>query len=129
MNTRLFTSALASGILALFMSPSAVAADVNGSVQKSKANVVPETSSNPASLELHFTGAQRVSFYDAGTFNITRADGTTWKYRPYISQDVNGKRKYLVPGFRIVGTDRVAISVPKIDESAPVMLNGKASTS
>lgn len=131
MNKNTFLSAVATGILALSMGGHAMAADVTGGTQApmktaspNQSMVVLEAGTDPSSLQLHFNGAQKVSFYDAGTLQITKADGSTWKYRPNITQNVNGKRKYLVPGFRIVGKDRVDVVVSNWDSSSPVMLDG-----
>lgn len=124
MTKKFILSATAAVIMAL--SGNAIASEVGTNPGQ---QVVMQASTNPASLELHFTGAQRVMFYDAATLQVTRADGTTWKYRPSFSQDVNGKRKYLVPGFRILGKDRVGISLTKANADAPVLLDGKSPNS
>lgn len=131
MNTKTFLSAVATGILALSMGGHAMAADVSSGTQAAVKTattnqnmVVLEAGTDPSSLQLHFNGAQKVTFYDAGTLQITKADGSTWKYRPSITQNVNGKRKYLVPGFRIVGKDRVAVVIANWDSSSPVILDG-----
>jgi hypothetical protein len=132
MSKKSFFSAVAAGVIAFgsgAFGVTAMAADATGTAAHGNQHVVMQASTNPASLELHFSGAQRISFYDAGTLQITRSDGTSWKYRPNLSQDVNGKRKYLVPDVRIIGKDRVAVSVTKIDESAPVLLDGKSPNS
>ncbi len=132
MNKNTILTAVATGILALSMGSNAVAADVAGTTKaavqsterSTKNNIVLEAGSDPSTLKLHFDGARRVAFYDAATLQITKEDGTTWKYRPNLSQTVNGKKKYLVPGFRIVGKDTVALSVSQYDASSPVMLDG-----
>ena len=124
MSKKSFFSAVAAGVMVFGVT--AMAADATGTTAHANQHVVMQASTNPANLELHFSGAQRISFYDAGTLQITREDGTSWKYRPNLSQDVNGKRKYLVPDVRIIGKDRVAVSVTKADQNAPVLLDGKS---
>lgn len=98
--------------------------DANG-----KHTVTLRTTEIPEQMELQFPDAQRVTFTSIGTLEILENNGSTWRYRPMLSQDVNGKRKYLVPSFRIVGKDRVALSVSKADKSAPVLIDGQGPTS
>jgi hypothetical protein len=125
MNTNFFLSATAAGILALSMASGAFAGDSNMTGANGKHTITLVAGNQPHTVELRFDGAQRVSFYQSGTLQITRADGTTWKYRPNITQDVNGKRKYLMPAFSILGRDRVAVRLSKVDPSAPVLVEGK----
>jgi len=127
MSKKAFFSAVVAGIMVFGFN--AAAESTGGGAGHGSQRIVMEANTNHGTLELHFADAQRVSFYDASTLQITRADGTTWKYRPSLSQDVNGKRKYLVPEFRILGRDRVGLSVTKADTSAPVLLDGKSPNS
>lgn len=124
MTKRFFTTVAAAGILALSMGANAIAGDGLSDVND-KHTVTLVAGTTPESIELKFADAQRVIFYQAGTLQITRQDGTTWKYRPNVTQNVNGKRKNLIAGFRILGRDRVAVSVYKADPTAPVLVEGR----
>ena len=126
MSKKFFISAVAAGIMAFGVN--AMAADANDAPGYGT-QIVMRSTPNPAQLELHFSDAQRIMFYDATTLQITRADGTSWKYRPHLSQDVNGKRTYLTPSFKIMGRDRVGLTVVKKDAEAPVLLNGRSPNS
>ena len=126
MTRNTFLSAVATGILALSMGGNAMAADVTGGASATrKATDVTE----PYSLQLHFAGAERVTFYQVGTLMIHKADGTTWKYRPTVTQTVNGKRKFLNADLRIVGKDRVEVKASPLDATAPVLVDGKGPNS
>ena len=126
MTRNTFLSAVATGILALSMGGNAMAADVTGGASATKkATAVTE----PYSLQLHFAGAERVTFYQVGTLMIHKADGTTWKYRPTVTQTVNGKRKFLNADLGIVGKDRVEVKARTIDATAPVLVDGKGPNS
>ena len=126
MTRNTFLSAVATGILALSMGGNAMAADVTGGASATKkATAVTE----PYSLQLHFAGAESVTFYQVGTLMIHKADGTTWKYRPTVTQTVNGKRKFLNADLRIVGKDRVEVKASTIDATAPVLVDGKGPNS
>jgi len=128
MNRKFFFSAIASGLLAVAMGGNAVAASIetpstvavvdNGKTK----DVVLEAGTDPASVQLHFAGAQVISFVDVGTLKIQAADGSTWKYRPTLYQTVNGKRRMLTPGFRILGKDRVGLSVSGHDPALALVL-------
>lgn len=126
MTKNTFLSAVATGILALSLGGNAMAADVTGNTSATKKT---SAITEPYSVQLHFAGAEKVTFYDAGTLRIHKADGTTWKYRPNVTQTVNGKRKFLNADFKIVGKDRVEVEATTVDAVAPVLVDGKGPNS
>ena len=121
MTKKLFLSAVASAVIAMAASvPSAH--EVAAGAAKPGQTVVIESGTDPSTVQMQFTGARLVSFHDAGTLRVVNADGTSWKYSPTVYQMVNGKKKYLVPGFRILGQDRVGLTVSGADPSAQIVV-------
>jgi hypothetical protein len=105
------------------------AAEAGSSVAYSeKAHTAPDRDyviqpgTDPATVQLHFAGAQRVSFSGTGALEIVNQDGHAWRYRPEVYQVVNGKRKLLSVGFSFMGPDRVALRLSKYDPSAPLIV-------
>jgi hypothetical protein len=123
MFNKLFLTAAAAGILALSTGANALAGDYG--LASEKMHTVTMFGNTPGQVELRISDAQRVSPYQAGTLKVTRPDGTSWTYRPRLVQRVNGKTKYLIAGFRILGKDRVGVSVYNADPSAPIVLEGQ----
>ena len=72
-------------------------------------DLVVEPGKDPSTVELHFAGAQKVTFGDVGTLVIVKADGSIWRYKPSVYQMVDGKRRTLAVGFHFVGKDRVSL--------------------
>jgi hypothetical protein len=124
MSNKLFLSAAAAGILALSTGGNALAGDNRYPAEKLH-TVTMFSGNDPAKVELKISDAQRVMFHQSGTLKVTRDDGSTWTYRPTLTQRVNGKTKYLIPSFRILGKDRVAVSLYNADPSAPIILEGQ----
>lgn len=137
MNKKFFVSAAASAAMALVMGANAMAADIGTTSQPYKASgityvdrsgntgikdLVVEAGTDPKSVELHFAGAQKVEFGEAGGLRITRANGSIWHYKPQVYQLVNGKRHYVVVGFHFIGKDRVALRPGRFDTSAPLVV-------
>jgi hypothetical protein len=123
MFNKLFLTAAAAGILALSMGTNALAGDYGSASEKM--HTVTMFGNTPGNVELRISDAQRVSPYQSGTLKVTRPDGTSWTYRPVLVQRVNGKTKYLIAAFRILGKDRVGVSVYNADPSAPIVLEGQ----
>lgn len=137
MNRKLFASAAGSAALALALSVNAMAADMAASNPDPKSSgisfvdrggrygmkdLVVEPGKDPRTVELHFAGAQKVTFGDVGTLVIVKADGSLWRYKPSVYQVVDGKRRYLAVGFHFVGKDRVSLRVDNLDWSAPLVV-------
>jgi hypothetical protein len=137
MTIRFFTTAAASAALVLGMGVNAVAADtgttnsgfrspgisfVDRGGRSGLKDLVVEAGTDPGTVELHFAGAQKITFGDVGMLIITRADGSIWRYRPSVYQVVDGKRKPLVAGFHFVGRDRVSLRVDKYNSSVPLVV-------
>jgi hypothetical protein len=137
MNMKMIASATASAALALAMGANAMAADagvVNTEAKKpgisfvdrggrgGLKDLVVEAGTDPSTVELHFAGAQKITFGDVGTLVIVKADGSLWRYKPLVYQIVNGKRKFVSTGFHFVGRDRVSLRVDKLDPSAPLIV-------
>jgi hypothetical protein len=137
MNMKTIASAAASAALVLAMGANAVAADVGAVNPAAKGpgvsfvdrggrgglkDLVVEPGTDPSTVELHFAGAQKISFGDVGTLTIVKADGSLWRYKPLVYQIVNGKRKFVSVGFHFVGRDRVSLRVDKLDPSAPLIV-------
>ncbi len=85
-------------------------------------DVIIEPWTDISSVVLHFQGARKVSRGLAGMLEVTNADGGISRYRPVAYQTVNGKRKYLVPEFRIVDKDRATVRVNQADPSLPLVI-------
>lgn len=148
MNRKLFVSAAASAALVIVMGANAIAADNSTATAGNKTaagvtfvehgrkdglkNVVIEAGADPSVLELHFDGAQRVSFESVGTLLIVKADGTIWRYKPTVYQVIDGKQKNRLTTFRIMAKDRVSMKVDRLDSSVPLVVgpvsarNGKS---
>jgi hypothetical protein len=137
MNTKFFTTAAASAALVLAMGVNAAAADSGTTNPASKTpgisfvdhggkgglkDLVVEAGTDPGTVELHFAGAEKITQGDVGMLVITRANGSTWRYKPSVYQVVDGKRKVLITGFHFVGKDRVSLKVHKYNSSAPLVV-------
>jgi hypothetical protein len=137
MTMKLFASAAASAALTLVMGATAFAADAGTANPEFKSpgvsfvdragrsgmkDLVVEPGTDPASVELHFAGAQRITFGEVGTLVIVKADGSLWRYKPSVYQMIDGKRKYVNVSFHYIGRDRVSLKVGKVDSSAPLVV-------
>jgi len=74
------------------------------------------------SVELHFTGAERVTTNATGGLDIVKADGSLTHYRPKVYQMVNGKRHDMIPGYHIVDKDHVELLLQDADPGAPIVV-------
>ncbi|MDQ1474100.1 MAG: hypothetical protein QOJ99_5580 [Bryobacterales bacterium] len=134
---KIFTTATASAVLALAIGANAVAADVTTTNSGFRTpgislverggrsglkDLVVQAGTDPGTVELHFAGAQKITFGDVGMLIITRADGSIWRYKPSVYQVVDGKRRPLIAGFHFMGKDRVSLKVDKYDSSAPLVI-------
>jgi hypothetical protein len=127
MNKRFFISVTGYAVLALAMAGSAAAGSslvsrdhVHG---VSARNLVIEPGTDPSSVQLHFAGAERVSYVFSGTLEIMNSDGEVWRYRPQVYQVVNGRQKTVPVSFSFIGRDRVSLHVSRFDASAPLIVS------
>lgn len=86
-------------------------------------DLVIQPGTDPSSVQLHFAGAQRVTYSGTGMLEIVNADGHAWRYRPEVYQIVNGKRKLITVGFSFVGRDRVTLRLTRYDQSEPLIVS------
>jgi hypothetical protein len=126
MNKRLFFPVSIFTLLAIGTITSAIAASGVDSQDRghgpSRHELVIQPGTDPSTVQLHFVGAQRVTFSGVGSLQIIKADGGIWKYKPQVYQMVNGKRRDVPVTFSTVGRDRVALRVHKFDSSEPLMV-------
>jgi hypothetical protein len=74
------------------------------------------------SVELHFSGAERVITNGTGGLDVVKADGSLMHYRPKVYQVVNGKRHDMIPGYHIVDKDHVELLLQNADPGAPIVV-------
>jgi hypothetical protein len=74
------------------------------------------------SVELHFSGAERVTTNATGGLDIVKADGSLMHYHPKVYQTINGKRHDMIPGYHIVDKDRVELLLQDADPAAPIVV-------
>jgi hypothetical protein len=126
MNRRFLFPVVLSAVLAIATVSSAAAG--SGVAYREKAHSTPDRDfviqpgTDPSSVQLHFAGAQRVTFSGTGALEIVNLDGHAWRYRPEVYQVVNGKRKVVAVGFSFLGRNRVALRLSKYDPSAPLIV-------
>jgi hypothetical protein len=85
-------------------------------------DLVIQPGTDPSSVQLHFAGAQRVTYSRTGVLEIVNTDGHAWHYRPEVYQIVNGKRKLVSVAFGFVGRDRVTLRLTRYDPSEPLIV-------
>jgi hypothetical protein len=126
MSKRFLFSAVLSAILAVATVSSAFAG--SGVVLRDKPHNSPnrdlviEPGTDPSSVQLHFAGAQRITYSSTGVLEIVNPDGHAWRYRPEVYQIVNGKRRLVPVAFNFVGRDRVSLRLSKYDLSEPLIV-------
>jgi hypothetical protein len=127
MNLRKHVSKVALAALALGLASGAFAGSgyvyTESAANKQMKNLVIEPGADPSAVQLHFEGAERVTFGGVtGDLDILGRDGRMWHYHPRAYQTVNGKRKPVVVGYEFLGNDRVALKIKHYDPSAPVVV-------
>src|SRR5579863_296693 len=119
-------AAVLSGILLLIpASPVLAASIVNNSVSASvtplnSRDLMIETVSGAATVQLHFAGAEHIDFGLPGELLIMR-HGLREHYRPEAYQMINGKMRPVSISYRHIGSDRVTVNFVKFDPSAPII--------
>lgn len=100
--------------------------DNNATVQTSTDNRFVEYTINPGgdprNIELQFVDAQRIHLNISGKLLIVMTSGETREYDPVFYQMVNGKKKLVAGGFRVLGANRAAFTVGKYDQSQPLLI-------
>ncbi|HKD08341.1 MAG TPA: hypothetical protein VKB79_20740 [Bryobacteraceae bacterium] len=127
MNLRKHVSTVALAALTLGLAGGAFAGSgyvyTESAANKQMKNLVIEPGADPSAVQLHFDGAERVTFGAVtGDLDIFGRDGSVRHYHPRAYQTVNGKRKPVVVGYEFVGTDRVTLKIQHYDPSAPVVI-------
>jgi hypothetical protein len=127
MNKKVFIPAMAAIFASLALTATVQAAGGNIVMttrvgQPSVQDMVIEPGADPSELQLHFAGAERVTRNASGNLDIVKKDGSMWHYKPEVYQVVNGKRKPVVAGFRILDKDRVSLRVDHADPSAAIVI-------
>jgi len=127
MNLSKHVSTVALAALTLGLAGGALAGSgyvyTESAANKQMKNLVIEPGADPSAVELHFAGAERVTFGGvSGDLDILGRDGHLWHYHPNAYQTVNGKRKPVVVGYQFVGNDRVTLKIKHYDPSVPVVV-------
>jgi len=91
----------------------------HGQLQKLEYDFVVAPSANPDGIRMHFEGAQAITLGKNGELQIRTADGTLEQQAPVIYQDIDGVRKPVAGGFRLIRNEGqlpdVAFDVPEYD--------------
>ena len=134
MKRRIFTSAVATGLLAVAMGSTAMAAEASATITARAAvtmlnarDMVFQPGSETAHVQVHFADADRIQPGGPGELFITRANGNRVAYRPEAYQMINGKMKPVTVSFTKEGRGRVRLNFGKFDQNAPLILRRAAS--
>jgi hypothetical protein len=130
MNNRYLFPVVAAALASLALSGSVLAAGAGSpgfvlttrAGQPSMHDLVIEPGADPSELQLHFKGAERVTFNLTGGLDIINANGSVWHYKPEVYQVVNGKRRAVVVGYHVVDKDHVSLKVRDFDPSTALVV-------
>lgn len=87
-----------------------------------------QATSAPASVDLHFAGAERIDFGSAGELTIIKNNGRLVRYRPDAYQMIGGKLKPVGLTYKMNGKDRVTMKFGKFDKESPLIIHHGAAT-
>jgi Beta-propeller repeat len=78
---------------------------------------------NPDAIAIHFAGVDKISVGTRGELILSLVDGEIRQPDPVIYQTINGVRKGIEGGYRIVDTHTVAFTVGTYDRSQPLVID------
>lgn len=78
---------------------------------------------DPSRIALDFEGARDVSIDDAGRLVLETAVGPVVQHRPVVYQVVDGVRKLVDAGYRLVDADTVAFALGAFDATLPLVID------
>ena len=78
---------------------------------------------DPRAIGMHFTGVDRISITAQGELILRLAGGEIRQPKPVIYQMVEGRRKVIDGGYRLVDTHTVAFVVGNYDPSQPLVID------
>jgi hypothetical protein len=119
MKNSFFCSLAAAGVLALCTTGYAAKA---ASLPRHNGARVVAAAPPGENLLLHFQGAERIFIDGSGRLEVTDTEGTIRRYRPALSQVIDGKRKTVTYTVHVIDRDHVELKAVHPDPSAPVEL-------
>lgn len=78
---------------------------------------------NPASVEMKYSGARRLSIDREGDLVIGLDGGEVIEPRPEVYQSVGGKRRLIRASYVLRGSDRVGFEVAAYDHDRPLLID------
>ncbi|HEX7173950.1 MAG TPA: SBBP repeat-containing protein, partial [Pyrinomonadaceae bacterium] len=82
-----------------------------------------DAGADPARIALHFEGAQTVALGAGGDLVLGTEVGEVRQRRPFIYQEIDGARREVAGGYKLLGENRVAFEVGEYDQSRPLVID------
>jgi hypothetical protein len=91
-------------------------------------DIMVQCAAETGSIQLHFTGAERIDYGTSGDLLVFKGGGGRAHYRPDIYQLIDGKVKSVRVSYKLNGPDRATMNFDKFKKEAPVILRRGAAT-
>ena len=78
---------------------------------------------DPGVIAIHFDGADRVSISPSGELVLTLGDSEVRQPKPFIYQTINGSRKEISGGYRMLDAHTVAFAVGDYNHNLPLVID------
>jgi hypothetical protein len=78
---------------------------------------------NPETIAIHFDGAGKISVSEQGELVLTLAGGEIRQRKPVIYQTIDGGRREISGGYRLVDSQTVAFNVGEYDRALPLVID------
>jgi hypothetical protein len=94
-----------------------------GNQRQLEYDFVIEPHANPGTIAIHFEGAEKISVNPQGELVSTLAGGEIRQPKPDIYQTIDGGRREISGGYRLVDSQTVAFAVGKYDRALPLVID------
>ncbi len=94
-----------------------------GNQRQLEYDFVIEPHANPGTIAIHFEGAEKISVNPQGELVLTLAGGEIRQPKPDIYQTIDGGRREISGGYRLVDSQTVAFAVGKYDRALPLVID------
>jgi hypothetical protein len=78
---------------------------------------------DPATIKLHYSGAQAISINSSGELVIATDAGEVRQPAPSIYQDIDGERSLIAGGYFIDGNDQIGFQVSEYDKKQALIID------